>query len=238
MICLSFDTDHMSSARMSEFVKEFMIPGSATFFCTQRYDLLLDMDHEIAPHPYLVEGGDWDNELQSKRAEFPLAKGWRSHSCVFSHLLAKWVAENNYVYVSCHDEFGNDNVQPIQHAWGCWHLPIYYMDTLDFSYNHNLLGPDHIIFDQAIIQRAINGNGIYVFDFHPIHLMLNTPRTSHYFSMRERFKNGEPIDRLRYGGYGTASFFHDVLVAMTANNMVSKSMSEALQEYTFLGVNL
>lgn len=231
MICLSFDSDHISSERMCEFLEFFSLPGGVTFFCTQPYEILSKTSHEIAPHPFLESNKDWTGELTQKRIDFPKAKGWRSHSCVFSHLLAEWVAENNYSYVSCYDNFGDINITPTQHAWGCWHLPIYYMDNLDFTYNYFNDESQRSTFDINIIDNAIHGSSLYVFDFHPIHLMLNTPDLSYYYKMRERFKRGEELDKLKYKGYGTANYFKDLISSMKKNHIKSKTMSQALSEY-------
>ena len=100
---------------------------------TQPYSCLNRDRFELAPHPFLTGNRDWLVELKTKRAEFPKAVGWRAHSCVFSHTLAVWLSCNGYAYVSTHDCFGLQGIRPNRHLWGVWHVPIYYMDTLDFS---------------------------------------------------------------------------------------------------------
>jgi hypothetical protein len=206
MICLSFDSDHMSESRMSEFLSTHEIAGTATFFCTQPYECLRDAGHELAPHPLLVAGTDWENELARKRREFPAARGWRSHSCVFSHLIAEWLGKNGYDYVSTHDQFGVAGLEPTRHSWGIWHLPIYYMDTLDIS----------------------AAPALHVFDFHPIHIMLNSPDPDFYFATRDRFRAGEPAETLRHKGYGVANYFADLRAALLAAGSASIAMGDAL----------
>jgi hypothetical protein len=228
VICITFDSDHMNDARMREFLATIRIPGSGTFFCTQPYPSLDGGIHEVAPHPYLPEGGAWKTELEAKRREFPQAMGWRSHSCVFSHLLAEWVGKNGYRYVSCHDDLGRADIRPARHAWGVWHFPIYYMDNLDFSARNFWREGAGRPFAPQLIETACTGPGVYVFDFHPIHLLLNTPNAEHYFKVRDDFLKGADIAGLRYAGYGTADFFRELSTQMDAAGRPSITLAAAL----------
>jgi hypothetical protein len=171
MICLSFDTDHVDEARMREFLATVPVPGAGTFFCTHRYEAL-GAPHELCPHPYLPDGADWDAELTSMRAAFPEARGWRAHSCVYSHMLAQRIAADGYAYASAYDQLGRVGLEPNREAWGVWHLPIYYMDNLDFSHGRFWPEGTHRPFDGDLITAALAHEGIHVFDFHPVHLLL------------------------------------------------------------------
>jgi hypothetical protein len=228
VICLSFDTDHVDDARMREFVETVPVPGSGTFFCTQRYEAL-GVPHELCPHPYLPEGGDWDAELEAMRAVFPEARGWRAHSCVYSHLLAQRIAADGYVYASAYDQLGRAGGEPSREAWGVWHLPIYYMDNLDFSYGRFWPGADHRPFDPRLIEAAVATDGVHVFDFHPVHLMLNSTSAEAYFERRDAFVAGAPLADLRCAGYGTRSFYDDLCAAMRDAGTESTSMYDALR---------
>jgi hypothetical protein len=230
-ICLSFDTDHMNETQMRGFLSVNCFVGRGTFFCTQRFDCLAGTDHEQAPHPFLNPGSDWEKELSDKRREFPLAKGWRSHSCVFSNMLAVWLGQNGYEYASTHDQFGATGITPLWNRWGVWHLPIYYMDAMDFSAERFGRGQNMAPFDPALIRGAIETRGLYVFDFHPIHIMLNTPSADYYLDRRDRFRAGEPIRDLRYSGYGTANFFQQLCREIEHSGLRSIGMGEALSNF-------
>lgn len=230
MICFSFDTDHLDEARMEEFLELVPVPGTATFFCTQDYRCLEGTEHELGPHAFLPPGGDWDAELTAKRKAFPRAIGWRSHSCVFSHMLAEQLAELGYRYVSTHDEPGRKAPLPYRQAWGLWHVPIHYMDNLDFS-AQRFWRDAPMPFSPVVIESALAGDGVYVFGFHPIHLMLNSPDAETYFLLRERWRCGEAVSDLRFKGYGTHSFYEDLLEAMDSAGIPSVSIAEALAAY-------
>lgn len=230
MISFSFDTDHLDERRMEEFLNLVPVPGHATFFCTQPYRCLEGARHELGPHAFLPAGGDWEAELNEKRADFPDATGWRSHSCVFSHMLAERLAQLGYRYVSTHDEPGCRHPVPYRQAWGLWHVPIYYMDNLDFSAPR--FWPDAPRpFSAEVIDTALVGEGLYVFAFHPIHLLLNSPDAETYFVLRERWRRGEPVSELEFDGYGTRSFYEELVDAMDSAGVSSVSIADALDRY-------
>jgi hypothetical protein len=231
LISLTFDTDRMSERALATFLEDVDLPGSATFFCTQVYECLQGTRHECCPHVFLTPETDHTEALERARVAFPDATGWRSHSCVFSHILAEQLARTGYEYVSIHDEMGRTDLAAHRHAWGLWHLPIYYMDNLDFS-TSRFWGEDApAAFAPSYVENAVGGDGLFVFAFHPIHLMLNSPTAEIYFERRDRFEAGAPPEEVRYEGYGTRSFYDDLCAAMRANGLPSVRLDEALAAY-------
>jgi len=231
MLCLTFDTDHMDEVHMVRFLESVEIPGQGTFFCTQRYYCLDATHHEIGPHPTLDARTEWDGELARARGLFPEARSWRSHSCVFSHLLAEWLAGNGYQCASTNDQFGQRGIQPIRHPWGVWHLPIYYMDNMDFSRGAFWPNSGDSPFSDTLIDIAIANEGVYVFDFHPIHLLLNTPSRDFYFACRERFKTEGPLAELAFDGVGTRTFYQRLCKAMSEHGLRSLTLDEAISAH-------
>ncbi len=220
---------------MRDFLAEFTLPGQATFFCTGAYDSLAATDHELCPHPYLGPSNDWNEELASMRRMFPAARGWRSHSCVFSHTLAEQVASLGYAYASTQDDLGCANLRPHRHAWGLWQMPIYYMDNLDFSHSRFWRDSSHRPFDQTVIDTALRGDALYIFDFHPIHLMLNSHSAESYFVRRDAFKGGADIASLRCPEPGVRDFFLNLIDAMARAGMRSYALREALDVHIARG---
>lgn len=216
---------------MVEFLELFPFPGEATFFCTEAYPCLERKLHELAPHPYLGKSKVWLAELNRMRSAFPRATGWRSHSCVFSHIIAEWLAFNGYLYASTFECFGRDGTVPIRNDFGIWQMPIYYMDNLDISRGRFWPKLKQRPFDRGLIDVAIDGKACYIFDFHPIHLLLNSPEPEWYFERREAFKQGTSLTDLRFDGYGAASFFGDLASAMSDRGVRSYSMLDALLKF-------
>lgn len=216
---------------MSVFLEEIEIPGEATFFCTQRYVSLGSTAHETCPHVFLNPGTDWAATLAESRKVFPEAKGWRSHSCVFSHILAEQLAASGYEYVSIHDQMGRCDLEPHRHAWGLWHFPIYYMDNLDFSSPRFWGETAEAPFAPSLISNAVNVDALFVFAFHPIHLMLNSPSPESYFARRDRFEAGENAGDLRFEGYGTRTFYDELCDSLRTEGRTSTRLDCALDVY-------
>jgi Polysaccharide deacetylase len=227
VICLTFDTDHLGDDRMREFVSSTPLPGSATLFCTRAY-ASIGGGHEVCPHAIVSPGEDWGRALDEAREMFPSAKGFRAHGCFYSHGLALELGQRGYSYVSSQDQIGRPDVVPQREIWGIWQLPIYYMDTFDISIDSHWGERVHQPFSPELIERAVSGNGLYVFAFHPIHLMLNSTGVEDYLARRDGFHSGVPLDKLRCPGYGAAEYYAELINAMEAAGVESVSMSEAL----------
>ncbi len=232
VIALTFDTDHMTEAAMEIFLRTFDWPGRAVMFCTQRYAGLSEADHELAPHPYLPEGGGWDRELKSKREMFPNAVGWRSHSCVYSQMLAVRLVREGFLYASTDEAWGATGLMPLYSSWGMLQMPIYYMDTFDISRRIFWPGRDHRAFDAEMLDRALSSDGLFVFDFHPVHLMLNTPDVDYYMSRRQAFIEGTSHRELVHRGRGVATFFNELCSAMRAGRRFSTALGSLARSGT------
>jgi hypothetical protein len=228
LICLSFDTDHLDDARMAEFVTEVPVPGTGTFFCTQRYEALEGSGHALCAHPLLDPGADWGAALDRAAEEFPDARGIRAHSSVSTHMLSVDLHRRGFRWISARDEAGRKDIVPYREAWGIWHAPIYYMDNMDFSFGDFWPGVEHRPFDPQLLTAAVKGEGVYVFDFHPVHLLLNTSSAEDYLSRRDRFLAGDPLDELRFDREGTRDYYDRLLGLMADAGVESASIDEAV----------
>jgi hypothetical protein len=78
-------------------------------------------------------------------------------------------------------------------------------------------------------QRFLEYSGMKIFDFHPIHLFLNTERSARYESTRSFHK--KPTHLKQYcneDGDGTATFFRDLVSQIRANNLLTKPLRDIL----------
>jgi hypothetical protein len=237
MICLTFDTDHMTEESMERFLEEHPLPGSCTFFVHRPFSLVKRLQgagvHEVGPHPFVEHLPRWDDDeaaITECFAERPL--GLRTHSCVFSHMIGIAMHDKGYRYVSQAHNIFQEGLRPFRHPWGIWELPIYYMDNMDFWFPKNWPALGHAPFGREVIARAVGSPSLHVFDFHPLHIALNTKSHEDYGKVKDKILGGgaSPFD-LRGPGRGTAEFFAELCSAMREAGERSHSCLEALEHY-------
>lgn len=227
MISITFDTDHMTDVSMETFLKDLDIPGSATFFCTQRYrdfDAAFRGIHEIAAHPVFRPGADWKDATLRLREDLGGVVGVRPHSCAYDHHLGVFLAENDFRYVSQSSWLFHDGLHPHYHPWGLWEMPIYYMDNMDYSHV-GLPGQTHQPFSPQLIDNALKSESLFVFDFHPILVLLNAANAREYGAWVEE---GRPDIRASAGTgkSGSANFLAQLSAAMRSVGCESVSLGE------------
>src|SRR5437867_6450519 len=131
MICLTFDTDHMTKEGMEKFFREYDLPGKCTFFLHKPFQFTARIQHEniheVAPHPCIDRLSEWDDDLKTIVKQFPEKPlGLRTHSCVFSHMIGIGMHDQGYFYISQAQALYQQGLLPSRHPWGIWELPIYY----------------------------------------------------------------------------------------------------------------
>ncbi len=235
MICLSFDTDHMTNEWLETFLSTYDIPGEATFFLWKPF-LGVDFKyHEVEPHPtvhnlenFKVDYLDFVEALKIN------ANGVRIHSCVFSHMVGIYLNDLNIKYASMATHLFETGLTPYRHPWGIWELPIYYMDNMDMCMKTNWPTLNHQPFDKKILERAIQDpEHLYVFDFHPLHVAINTTSYESYQEVKHKIiiEKQSPFKNAMQG-YGAREFFLDLLDLMEKNNQKSVSLNRALELFS------
>jgi hypothetical protein len=230
VIYLTFDTDHLTDERMSAFLARFMIPGDATFFCTQRF-LALEKEqhsrHEIGLHPFLESSIDWIDTLRQLRENWPSSvqiDGIRSHSCVFSQRFGVNLHAHGYKYVSHMTPPPGTIISPFRYPWGIIEVPICYMDNMDLAYPNILRS--HTPLNEAFLVEAISSDLPFVFDFHPLHILLNTTSPRAY---AEWWAMGCPDD-YTCEGVGVRSYFEKLTSMLNQTNSRCRSLRSLVNQ--------
>lgn len=230
MICLTFDTDHLNSEDMSLFFSRYKWPGEATFFLWRPMLGVEWGNHEIEPHPFFRDGCAIQETLDKLVQQINIIpKGLRSHSCLFSHAVGLYLNNRGYSYSSNHALLFKEKPLPYRHPWGIWELPIYYMDNMDFTMSKNWPDLLHEPFSDIVIERALTDNGIYVFDFHPLHVIMNTSSLDDYEKVKQSILNSSksPFD-IKFFGNGTEVFFDKLVAKMREHSLKSHTCLDAL----------
>ena len=229
MICLTFDTDYASSDDLRRLLAEHPIPGKATFFLHAPAAGVEWGDHEVEPHPVFRDSEPWEETIAAWEAclSGPYL-GLRPHSCATSHILGCIMKRRGYIYSSVTAPLYQAGLRPYRQPWGVYELPIYFMDNMDYCMRQNWPEAHHRPRDQRLIRRAVEDRGLYVFDFHPIHILMNTQSQASYEQARSRVvEQGATWSEIRNPGEGVATFFTALCDAMRSAGVQSVTCLEA-----------
>tara|TARA_B110000046_G_scaffold22868_1_gene21620 strand:+ start:3026 stop:3748 length:723 start_codon:yes stop_codon:yes gene_type:complete len=184
----------------------------ATFFITHQTPILdrirANPNYELGIHPNfnpLIEQKPHalsaKQTLENLLTIVPEAKVIRSHGMTHSGSWLTIYKEMGIKYLSQYYMGGVETIQPFAHINGLVEAPIYFADD-GYAFEKEL-GKD---FDLAL-SLSSNLNFLKVFNFHPIHLKLNTPNISFYNKSRAYFHSIEDLNNIKYKGHGVFSLF-------------------------------
>lgn len=186
------------------------VDAAATWFITHDTPVLARLRQnpkfELGIHPnfnWLLAGdsrnGKDAKEVVSRMMDLvPEAKCVRSHSMMQSSgLLDVFVSAglthdvNHFIPASVEVELG---------PWILWNgmtrVPYFWEDDIACIYEAR--GGK----EPSVMEAARTGKGIKVFDFHPIHIFLNTEHIGRYERTRQLHQNPSALLEQRYQGYG------------------------------------
>ena len=233
MICLTFDTDYAGGEDICRLLAEYPIPGKATFFMHAPVQGVAWEGHEVEPHPVFKDGEPWEETIAAWEARLSGPHlGLRPHSCATSHILGNIMKRRGYLYGSVTAPLYQAGLRPDREPWGIYELPIYFMDNMDYCMAQNWPDAGHRPRDPRLIRRALEEDGLYVFDFHVIHVLMNTPSQAYYEQARPHvFQQEATWSELRNPDEGVATFFLALCDAMRAAGIASVTCLEALRAY-------
>jgi hypothetical protein len=193
----------------------------ATFFCYRPFRCLTGSVHEVAVHPYLATSTDWISTTKDLISRIEdengvAVKGLRPHSLMSSQNYLVQLDSEGIEYVSSVCASPNTDSHVFRYPWGPVEIPIRYMDNMDLWARDKAKITDEC-FSKSHIQNSLLSSGVYCFDFHPIHILLNTSRFDDYnqwtVSGRPEIKSCTGIDQ-----YGVRSYFLDLCQAINGSS--------------------
>lgn len=229
MILLTFDTDWMSIDALDKFLGYYSALPTSTFFLHKFTESVPDSHHVFNPHPTLTTL-DSNSELDEMESLPRIQRqGIRTHSCVNSHLLSLDWARRGYRYQSIVSDLGNVSNRPYLLPWGIWEMPIYYMDNMSMWAQVNLQGAK--MSDLDYLNMALDSDNLCIFDFHPIHIALNTSSTESYGMKKNQIivEKADPWN-LADKDKGIRDFFENVLNACLAQKNSLSTLESYLSE--------
>ncbi|WP_431098456.1 hypothetical protein [Polaromonas aquatica] len=218
-IHLTFDIDWAHDEVLADTIELVEAAGvAATWFVTHDTPLLSRLRgnrrFELGIHPnfnFLLQGDDRNGrtaaEVIDRLLQFvPEAKSVRSHSITQNTGVLDLFRSRKLTHDCNHfiPEQTQIELKPWIHWNGLIRVPYFWEDDVWCLSDENTAL-------EALIQRA----GLKVFNFHPIHIFLNTERLDRYERTRSLHQRPDELEKHRYDGIGTRTRMLDLL-AMTS----------------------
>jgi hypothetical protein len=224
VLAFTMDTDWTSQAGLDYVIEKLVDPRLAlTVFCTGRYPVLESRPlTEIALH-YNVEKGGFEAAYRAIAAEFPQARGARGHSLAVSERLRALYREYGTRYDSSYIMYERQGIVPFLVGRNVWEFPLYFMDMFFLEFHEG-------DFTRAPTGAQLAGPGLKVLDFHPVHLILNTPSLAYYQECKRHYFDLAGLLAHRYPGRGIATLFSELQDYVLSRSLPQTTLLELAEK--------
>jgi Polysaccharide deacetylase len=220
-VAFSLDMDWVNDSILAWSLMQFEEAGlPVTIFASHRTSVLrTESRHiEIALHPNFFGRDDPKKVVSELKSLYPESKGVRAHGLFeYSNLMDIYI-EQGICWDSTQLLYLCPHIMPYKHPSGLTGLPIYWEDD-DYIDHH----PDWILNN-----IRINSPGIKCFDFHPIHMYLNSISMRQYQNVKKKAFDLDAIESNRYSGEdkGVFVFFKTIAAYIKAKKIPVASIGE------------
>lgn len=189
-----------------------------TVFCTHPVEV---KHHEVALHPNFEREGTPEQHIRALQQSYPEAQGVRSHALHINSRLYQLYRQLGLVYSSSYYMFGQ-RVEPFRTVAGMIELPIFFEDDLYFLEHGNM--------DIRMQDLDLNGSHLKVFNFHPIHIFMNTSSTEHYHDWKTHYQDVTKLREWVGEKRGTRDFFLETLEYISTRGIETKTLGEIAEQ--------
>ncbi len=178
-----------------------------TVFATGHYASLTlhsSAELEIGLHPNFNETtiAGYEGTLRALRQHYPHAEGVSCHAMTSSTPLLNLVKQYGFTYDRNLLCYKIPKIAAFRHYNGLWRLPVFWEDDIWFTVEAG------VPFDESLLAHE---DFRYIFNFHPIHLYLNTESTAHYQAFKPLQHQPEALANYVGMGYGARSYFLELV---------------------------
>ena len=205
MVIISIDVDWAPLDVISDTVSLLdKYNVAATFFMTDKPDYTYEEPHEVSIHPNFRDLDKIDQTIEDLMTRHPGALGCRSHTLLTGGRILESLSRFNIAYCSNYMMIDQWPIKRLKLPFDLIEYPIYFADVtmlrLGEVYQPSLRGTTQ---DRS--------ESIMVFEFHPIHIYLNTPTIDFYNENKQFYQTPEELYARRYVGVGVRTVFENLL---------------------------
>ncbi len=232
LFCMTGDQDWASDAVIADFVDLFASYGvRPTLFATNKSALIDELAAggkiELGLHPNFLPGSthgtDIDAVIKHVTEMYPGARTFRSHGFVDGTRICRVFHEKGIRYDSNLCLNMQPNIVPLRHVSGITRFPVFWSDL---AHATDRAGD----WDLQRYAPAVFSPGLKVFNFHPIHVAVNTPNDAHYQTIRTRVGSlsAAEIEQVRHKGPGVRTFLISLLEQLRTRGTRCHTLAELL----------
>jgi hypothetical protein len=223
MIALTADIDWAPEEVIEEFKRLLESHNiKCTLFCTHKSEAINSLNpdlFELGIHPNFNpilegKGGNINEVIDELMKMYPNAKGIRSHSLLQSSALLNLFAKKGFQYESNEFVPYAKNVTPSLLWNGLVRLPFIWEDDIHWMYSKK--------FDDLDVDLA--SPGLKIFNFHPVHVFLNTTDGNHYEQAKQFYQH--PAELRKFRNSGSKKGVYDAL-----STLINEITSQGLTTY-------
>jgi hypothetical protein len=197
-----------------------------TVFSTHAYGALRDPNAqmlEIGLHPNFneVTAEGYEEQLLALRRLYPQAAGVSSHAMTSSTTLLELFKKSGLHYDRNLLRYKDAAAEPFVYHNGLLRLPIFWEDDIWFTLEPGAR------FATDIFKHE--GSHL-IFNFHPIHLFMNTASTAHYLTFKPYQRELQRLAQYRRTEYGARSFFEDLAAYLQNENVRTGLLRDFLKK--------
>lgn len=191
-IIFTSDTDWAPEAVIADMLALFEEHGvPCTLFVTHPSEVVHQCNRdlvEVGIHPNfnpLLNGQERsaDAVIDTLLEEYPEAKGSRAHSLTQSAFLSQIIADRGLQYESNELRPYTASVEPYRLWNGLVRVPFNWEDDVHFLYHCSY----------ADCGLNIEADGLWVFNFHPMHVFLNTETEARYLDAKKYYHEADKL---------------------------------------------
>ncbi|MCI0714849.1 MAG: hypothetical protein L0Y77_00805 [Chlorobi bacterium] len=183
---------------------------------------------EIALHPNFNDlfngnlNNSFDNILDEIMDIHPYAKGIRTHTLMQSIPILQKFADKGFIYESNNFLPYHTDLKPFKLWNGLVRIPYNWEDDVHWNYGYS--------FDDARV--SLDSNSLTVFDFHPIHVFINTENKYRYNEAKKHYKDPQKLLELRNKEVpGTRDLFINLLKHCKQNSIKTYTLIDIAEDF-------
>jgi peptidoglycan/xylan/chitin deacetylase (PgdA/CDA1 family) len=221
-VCITLDVDWANDNILDYTLNKLNKYGvKATFFSTHDSVILKGLDQdkfEIGLHPNFNNSNcDFEEPIKTLKDIYPQAVGARSHSLFVSSNILQNYKKHGLRYESNNFLYLHPNLQITKRFYNFYSIPFFWSD-------------DKLIeLENKEKNTYLRVKGLKIYNFHPIHIFLNTPKNHYYNIHKHNYHNDEELLKNRFRGFGVGTYFENILKEIYSQTTKTYLMKELIK---------